>query len=223
MFPLRKMGYFHHCDGCLKLSMSTLLFNEVRCCSCLEGELGRTVCLVERQVVTLPAFERKWQNFIYGEQVQCKFCILKLWLYELEESSSCSVFLPGCSGSVLCHACSEALFEATPDTRVLLIMALALSAAVPAHGAAPWACCTPGLSVGHLCRALAMVFSQCPYSEERKRMLWFLAGNRPNMVPVVSALREEAVYTNSRSSTQPKYLIGFFCKTSDQVNGRDWQ
>lgn len=52
-----------------------------------------------------------------------------------------------------------------------------------------------------------------------KGCLWFLAGNRPNMVPMASALRGEAIQTSSRSSTQP-YFIVFCCKTCDQVNGK---
>lgn len=79
------------------------------------------------------------------------------------------MFLPGFTFSALCNVCSEVLFEATADARVLLIMALVLIAALYALVLlpVPAALCD---SVGHLWRAPAMFFSHCPYSEERKRM-----------------------------------------------------
>lgn len=136
------------------------------------------------------------------------------WLYELEKSISCSIFLPGSTCSVLCHVCSEVRSEATTDTCVLLIVALVQSAAVPAT---LWDFLLDTCGE-HLPHSFLTVHTL----KKGKGCLWFLAGNRPNMVPVASALRGEAIQTSSRSSTQP-YFIVFCCKTCDEVNGRDWQ
>lgn len=151
MFPERwgifitVMGVWNHvCPCCFLMKLDVVAV-------CLEGGilLGRT----------FPAFERKRQNFRYGKQVQCKFCILKLWLYELEKSSSCAGFLPGCTCSVLCHTCSAELSEGATDT--------CAHHGPPECGCPCLWCCSLGLlhSV-----TFWWTFSQCPYPEERKRM-----------------------------------------------------